>query len=277
MKHLIYLFVLFSVTSCQKPEPPKPPPVVKIKKDTTVLLNSEGERNPRGSVFFTERMPDTYVENVGQVATYRFIARKFPPESSYLLSSQNLGGIRQPIVWYDVDDDGQLGRQIEAGTLMLDNELILMFDYCRGEPVEYWLCSGDGDVRLSTTLVPYPITVQGADGAAVSIRRITPDASLVLLEGTDFNPDEKVLVSTQSGSKRTVNVPFICKNGRLSIVFEPGSPDRSGGTAYVDIMRRGERLSLEYDWGCEAVNPKKRLGNTQRIKQDALINLPTDL
>ncbi|MBS0635791.1 MAG: hypothetical protein JSR37_10045 [Verrucomicrobia bacterium] len=278
MRFILFM-LLCAVTSCQKPEKVQPPQNLhRIKKDTTILLNSDGERNPRGSVFFAERMPDTYIENVGQVATYRFVARKFPPEASYLLSSQNLGAEKQPVVWYEVDDDGQLGRQIDAGTLMLDNEMILMFDYCKGEPVEYWLTSGDGDVRLKTTLVPYPIHTQATDGAALSLRRITRDASLVLLEGTDFNPDEEILVSTQSGSKRTFNVPFICRNGCLSIALEPGSPDKSGGIAYVDILRRtGERLSLEYDWGCEAVNPKKRLGNTQRIKQDALLNLPTEL
>ena len=55
------------------------------------------------------------------------------------------------------------------------------------------------------------------------------------------------------------------------------SYDKTGGTAYIDVMRANERLMLEYDWGCEAVNPKRRQGNTSRIKPDALINLPTDL
>lgn len=276
MKNLIYLLILSSIgltSSCQRP-------IHKDEKPSHAshpLPSNDRELNPNGSLFYAERVKDTYIENVGQVATYRFIARKFPPETKYLLCSQNLGSPLQPITWYDVDDDGQLGRQIEAGTLMLDNELILMFDYCRGEPVEYWLCSSDGNARLCSSFVPYPILAEGRDGATISLRRLTRDAGLVIVEGSDFNPDEAIMVSSQTGTIAAPSVPVVCGYGKFSMIFEPSAPGKTGGVAYVDVMRKGERLTLEYDWGCEAVNPKRRLGNTSRIKQDALLNLPTDL
>ncbi|MCE5293126.1 MAG: hypothetical protein LLF94_00745 [Chlamydiales bacterium] len=249
-----------------------------VKKGAVVpLVAQERELNPYGSFFTAERMPDTYIENVGPVATYRFVARKFPQDQVYVLASQSLGGTPQPIAGYEVDDDGHLGRQIEAGTLMLDNEMILMFDYFKGEPVEYWLCSNDATSRLGTSFVPYPISTEAKDGAIITVRRLTQDAGLVLLEGTDFNPDEEIAVGSQVGNMRTPNVPIRCRNGRFSMIFEPKDNDKSGGTAYIDVLRKGERLMLEYDWGCEAVNPKRRQGNTSRIKHDALINLPTDL
>lgn len=274
---LLALSVLGLTSACQRSSETAGIKVAKPKRNTEALLVNDRELNPNGSIFYAERVKDTFVENVGQVATYRFIARKFPPNTTYLLCSQNLGCPMQPFAWYEVDDDGKLGRQIDAGTLMLDNEMILMFDYCRGEAVEYWLCSSDGKARVASTFVPYPITTQALDGATISIRRLTPDASLVYLEGSDFNPDEYITLSSQSAAGRTANVPVVCTNGKFSMIFEPGAPGKSGGTAYVDVTRVGERLMLEYDWGCEAVNPKRRLGNTSRIKQDALIKLSTDL
>ena len=268
MKKLIFL-VLLLLASCQRPEP-------KVKEVINPLVASERERNPHHSVFYAERVEDTYIENVGPVATFRFIARKFSPEDKYILGSQNLGQPIQPYAWYEVDDDGQLGRQIDSATLMLDSEMMLMFDYFMGEPVEYWLCSLDGTSRLGVTLVPYPIMSEGQDGATITLRRLTPDARLVLLEGRDFDPDEQIFVSSQSGKQHTHNVPIICINGKFTMIFEPGIAERSGGSAYIDVERIRERLMLKYDWGCEAVNPKKRLANTQKIKRDALIKLPTD-
>ncbi len=261
------------VSSCQHPTN-----TPKLRKETSAnILSGEREMNPYGSLFYAERAEDTYVENVGSVATYRFIGRRFPEEHIYLLASQSLGGPMQPMAKYEVDEDGQLGRQIDAGTLMLDNEMFLMFDCCKGEPIEYWLCSTDGKARLNTTIVPYPIIAHGRDGAVISVKRLTQDASFALLEGEDFNPDEEILISTQSGTNRTSNTPVICTNGKFSMLLEPSVAGRSGGIAYVDVMRVNERLMVEYDWGCEAVNPKKRQGNTTRIKQDALIKIPTAL
>ena len=278
--NLIFLliFAVIGFTSaCQRSSESAGIKVAKQKPESDVLLLNDRELNPNGSIFYAERVKDTFVENVGQVATYRFIARKFPPNTTYLLCSQNLGCPMQPVAWYEVDDDGKLGRQLDAGTPMLDNEMILMFDYCRGEAVDYWVCSSDGKARLLSTFVPYPITNHALDGATISIRRLTPDASLVFLEGSDFNPDECITISSQSAAGRTAHVPIVCTNGKFSMIFEPGAPGKSGGTAYVDVTRAAERLMLEYDWGCEAVNPKRRLGNTSRIKQDALLNLPTEL
>ncbi len=241
------------------------------------LFSEERESNPYGSVFYSIRTEDTYVENVGAVATYQFIARKCIPNASYILSTRALNGDITPVMRLETDDEGQLGRQIDAGTLMLDNERILMFDFCKGEPIEYWLTSLDGKTNIKSTFVPYPIATQGRDGATISIRRLTPDAKLVLVEGYDFDPDEKIYVSTQSSGSETKNVPFVCTNGKLSMIIEPAGEGKSGGTAYLNISRMKERLVLEFDWGCEATNPKKRMANTQRIKQDALLNLPTDL
>jgi len=241
------------------------------------LLGQDRELNPHGSAFYAVRTPDTYIENVGPVATYQFIARKFPPEGSYLFAWQSINGEFTPLFRFEVDDDGQLGRQNDAGTLMLDNERQLMFDFCRGEPVDYWLCSLDGTVRIKTSFVPYPISQQGRDGATITIRRLTADAKLVLVEGWDFDPDEKLYISTQSSGKDTKNVPFECNRGKFSMIIEPAANGKSGGTGYVSVNRRSERIVLEYDWGSEAVNPKKRMANTQRIRQDALMNLPTEL
>lgn len=271
MKHLVYFLLVISLAaSCQHSVP-------KVQEQhETPLVIQERELNPHGSLFYAERMEDTYVENVGLVATYRFIARRFPRDASYLLASQNLGRPLTPVAWYKVDDEGMLGRQIDAGTLMLDNEMILMFDYCRGESVEYWLCSQDSKARLGCTFVPYPIEAEAHDGARISLRRLTQNATLVLLEGYDFNPDEELYITSQSGPLKTENVPIECKNGRFSMIFEPAVPGKSGGVAYVDVQRKNGRLTLEYDWGSEAVNSKKRLANTTKIKQDALLKIPVN-
>ncbi len=267
------------LSSCQRqyPKPTDRESVQKVRETMCPLVTEEKELNPYGSLLYAERMKDTYIENVGAVATYRFLARRFPPAGKYLLASENLGCPRQPYAWYDVDDDGQLGRQIDTGTLMLDNELILMFDYCKGESVDYWLVAQDGKARQCVTVVPYPIAVEARDGAQISVRRLTYDAGLVLLEGKDFNPDEQILVSSQSGTNRIDNVPITCINGKFSMLLEPSALGRSGGLAYVDVRRFKELLTLEYDWGSEATNAKKRLANTARIQPDALVRLPTDL
>lgn len=276
MLRIVSAFVLLSLaTSCQSQYVANKEP--QNVAATPILGDHNEQKNPYGSFFAGEKVKDTYVENVGPVATFKFIARNLPTDKRFVFASQNLGGPIKPLATYDVDDEGLLGRQIDTGSLMLDNEMWLMFDFSRGESVRYWLVSTDSTVRLSSTIVPYPIKAEGRDGAIITLRRLTPDARLMLCEGYEFNPDEKILISSQSGKMRTDNVPVICTNGRFSIVFEPGSAERSGGVCYIDIQRFSERLMLEFDWGCEALNTKKRCGNTARIQPDALMKLPTNL
>jgi len=270
------LLMLGVTTSCQQQYVSKEPQPLSVAAQPLLGDHNE-QKNPYGSFFAGEKVSDTYVENVGPVATFKFIARNFPTDKKFVFASQNLGGPIKPLAQYDVDDDGTLGRQIDTGTLMLDNEMWLMFDFSRGESVKYWLVSTDGTVRLANTIVPYMIKAEGRDGASVTLRRLTPDAGLMLCEGYDFNPDEQILVSSQSGKARTYNTPITCANGRFSMIFEPASAERSGGIAYVDIQRFSERLMLEFDWGCEALNTKKRCANTSRIQPDALLKLPTNL
>lgn len=248
------------------------PPVKPITSE-----DFDRDRNPYGSIFIIEKQEDTQVEKVGAVATYKFVARNFVPSQKFDLYKRTLHGPPLLIYEYEVDDDGQLGRNINGSTMMLDNEQFLMFDFFKAEPVQYILRSKDGNVLLSNRLIPYPVEREGKDGAEVHIRRLVPDARLVICEGKDFNADEKIFISSQSAGKRTANVPVICTNGRFSMIFEPATPEKSGGTAYVEILRFNERMVLDYEWGCDAINPKRRMANTTYAPQDALLKLPTEL
>lgn len=231
------------------------------------------EDNPYGSQFEAQRQQDVEIPKVGTVAAFSFIGRNFIPDQKVTLASQSLYGAIKPLYEYQADDDGFLGRQIPEGTMMLENDVWLMFDFYKGQPVRYWLYTKDGKVRISTLFIPYPIETQARDGAKISIRRLTPDARLVICEGVDFLPDERLFITTQAAGQMVANTPIACANGSFSMVLEPGASGKTGGKALVEVKRANERLVLDYDWGCEAINPKKRLAPAKYMEQDVLSKL----
>jgi hypothetical protein len=238
---------------------------------------AQEEKNPHAIFFEAEKLKDTHIDPIGPVATFRLIVRNAIPDQKYILSSQNVGGPVKPLYEYEADDEGQLGRQLQDGTMMMDNDILLMFDFFKGESVQYFLESKDGSTHLKTTVIPYPIRAEGRNGAEVTLRRLTPDAKLMICEGDGFLPDEEIFISSQSARMRTTNIPFTCENGQFSVILEPQVSGKTGGLAYVDIRRAGERMILEYDWGCQALNLKRREADSTKMKLDAISKIPTDL
>jgi len=262
--------LMFFATSLDAKQCPR----TKLKNKQFVVQPKEApECGAPGAYIGAERVDDIIVPKVGPVVAYRFVARNFPPDKKLRLASQNLGGPLQYLYAYDVDDDGSVGRQVPEGTLMLENEIFLMFDFFKGQPVRYWLLSDDGAVRKSCQIVPHPIVATAQDGARISIQRLTPDSRLVLVEGRDFLPDETVYITTQSANMRIENVKMPCRKGHFSMVVEPEIEGKSGGIAYVEVLRAHERLILDYEWGWEAINPKKRHSPSRAMDPDALVKL----
>lgn len=231
------------------------------------------EKNPYGSQFEAYHHEDVDVPKLGKVAAVAFIGRNFIPDQKLTLASYNIYGIVRPIYELQADDDGYLGRQVPEGTMMLENEVLLMFDFFRGQPIRYLLYSSDGKVLLSSLFVPYPIETTGKDGAKVSLRRLTYDGRLMFCEGVDFQPDEVIKVTSQAAGIIVQDTVVVCENGVFTMVFEPGATGKTGGKAIVEIRRARERLFLEYDWGSEAINPKKRLAIEKYTSQDTMANL----
>lgn len=275
MRQLLFIAFLAFTTSCTHTAiTPDATQNVSVQNKPFVVRPLDTEDiNPYGVVFDVEPLNDVDVPKVGKVAAYGFVGRNFSPDQTVVLASQHINGTLKPLYEYMVDDDGTLGRQIADGMMMLENEVILMFDFFRGQPIRYWLYTKDGKVRVSRLVVPYPIQTTGKDGATISIRRITPDAKLALCEGYDFLPDELVLVSTQTGKDLIANIPISCPNGKFSIALEPGLSGKTGGKAYVEVKRTTERLLLEYSWGCEAVHTKSVIAPSRYVDQDTLQKL----
>jgi hypothetical protein len=232
-----------------------PRPVIKTDNQELVAAYIPPEEevisNPKRVHFSIKKYKDIEVKNVGTVTAIQFVVRGAEPEKKYILWSQPLGRDITAVYEYETDDYGLLGRQIGNGTMMLDDDLLLMFDFFKGEPVKYYLTSFDKSTVLQAEFVPYPIVAEAKDEAIVTMKRLVPDASLLLCEGNGFLPDEHLLVTTQSGSKIVPSIPMVCKNGKFSFIFEPQVPHKSGGTGYIEIRRFSERVVLDCDWGCE--------------------------
>jgi hypothetical protein len=229
--------------------------------------------NPSKMHFSVKKYKDVSLKNVGTVTALRFVVRGAKPEQKYVLWCQSLGRDVKPVYEYESDDRGLLGRQIGQGTMMLDDDMLLMFDFFKGEPVKYYLTSFDKDTVLQAEFVPYPLSVEAKDEAIVTIKRLVPNASLVLCEGEGFLPDEHLLITTQSGTTIVANTPFVCRNGKFSFIFEPEVPHKSGGTGYVEVRRFSERLVLDCDWGCEAFSKKKIMARSESLDAETLLQL----
>ncbi len=232
--------------------------------------------NPYNIVFRAQKFEDVSIENVGNVAAYQFIVRKAPLEMQFVLFCQSLGKPPTPVFEYEADDHGELGRQLGPGTMMLDNDLVLLFNFFQGEPVDYWLVSKDLKTVMKTSFVPYPIKAEGKDEASISIKRLVPDARLLLCEGDGFLPDERLLITTRSGDRCIPNIAINCVNGRFALLLEPEVAGKSGGTASLEVRRFHERLFLDYDWGSEALNKRKMIADANRMAADTLQQLSLD-
>jgi hypothetical protein len=232
--------------------------------------------NPTGMHFSVKKYKDVFFKNVGTVTAVQFVVRGATVGKKYILWCKPLGRDMKALYEYDTDDYGLLGRQLGPGTMMLDDDILLLFDFFKGEPVKYYLTSFDKSTVLQTEFVPYPICTTARDEAQVTLKRLVPDASLVLCEGEGFLPDEHLLITTQSGTVIIPNKPVICTNGKFSFIFEPAAPKKSGGIGYVEIRRFSERLVVDCDWGCEAFSKKKLFARSDLLEPEALLKLNSE-
>lgn len=244
---LTVLLLIFGTTSCSRPP---------LK-----------EQNPLGIVFEHRACSKIEVPGVGHVAVMGLQVKNVLPGGWYELKVENSAGLLATKRVFISNINGRL-LQIENGRIKsaLDTLRIFENDKLPGERSKYWLISKDGTTAVSCTYVPYPWETHAKDGASLSLERVTYDAQIVTLHANGFRPNEPLEFTSHSGDE-TIKGNVTCdQNGMLTASLLPAVIGQKGGKASV-VMKRlnGELLSIDYEWGRDAMNRDKLIAPLAKI------------
>ncbi len=151
------------------------------------------------------------------------------------------------------DDKGELIAKTEKGALPLSEILFRLMEFRKGEPYEYILVSKEGNTRIATTIVPFPIEAVGKDQAKISIVIASSDARTYVCIGEGFAPGESLVFCTKSGDEETIDRVEADKTGKIRLKLYPSTPGKKGGSATLSVLRRSETLNLDFGWGRSAM------------------------
>jgi hypothetical protein len=243
----IAVLLLFGATSCSRPP---------LK-----------EQNHLGIVFECHKCSQIEIPNVGHLVVTSFQAKNVLPGKWYELKLENSYGFLDTKAVFISDINGRL-LGIKDGKIATALDTIRAFenDKYPGQPSKYWLIAKDGTTAVSCTYVPYPWAAQAEDGANLSLVRDTYDAQIVTLHAKGFHPNEPLEFQSHSGAEK-IKTDVICNpQGTLGIQILPAVIGKKGGKASVAMKRAsGEILSIDYDWGQEAIGRDKLIAPLAEI------------
>lgn len=185
------------------------------------------------------------------------------PGDRYTLYTVNALHNKTVIAEFVADRKGLLNT-IKDGVPLSGFDLI-QFDLMNGEAIYFVLASASKKSCLPTQIIMDPIEFAWADGAYLYALLTTKDASLFTFIGKGFQPNEQLVVVSESGKEVVRSIAKTDDNGRWHGMTAPGVKGMRGGPASLSIQRSdtGETGKLSYLWGdaakARARNPIKKI------------------
>lgn len=137
------------------------------------------------------------------------------------------------------------GRKFEHVRLSL-------YDFAKGEPMEYALISADQAVRAFTRVVLFPI--EAKDGECVlSVQLGSREGDLFLVMGRGFEPEGDVTIESHSNGEVLRDRSRLSRDGKFATVVAPPVEGRHSGKASFTASGKGCNPTVEYEWGPPAL------------------------
>jgi hypothetical protein len=118
-----------------------------------------------------------------------------------------------------------------------------------GEPLRAGLVSMDDPrIRALAKIVPVPNEVENR-GCSLSFVLLTPNAALVVVEGSGFEPGRQITIDSASGDERLTSTVRAGENGQYTYPILPFRKGLDRGTTTVQFKTPECTPFLTFEWG----------------------------
>lgn len=137
--------------------------------------------------------------------------------------------------------------------------------FAKGESMECSLSLESDELVTSLFIVPYPIQVNDEFGHILTLKIVNAAGTLFHLEGSGFEPNEKLIYSRETEKDPSWNRNLIMrrpifrdsiqatKEGKIDIFINPKILSLPSGKASLEIIGKTSRnLKVKYKWGSAA-------------------------
>lgn len=129
-----------------------------------------------------------------------------------------------------------------------DDPINLVAQPVSGEPIRFGVISDDGAIKLFAKIVPLPL--KGEDrGCTVEAVLLTPDATLLWIEGSGFAPDSEVTFEGDSEGERQSHTAKTDPGGRYISSVLPYKQGIAQGTIKITLRSTKCSPSVSVPWG----------------------------
>jgi hypothetical protein len=212
-----------------------------------------------------ERLPDREGPGGSSLLAYHFIANSAPPRKYFYLYGKSTDGHSDSIMLgpFKSDNAGKLYHSCNGKNKPLEDFSIVFTGQIPGLATDFVLFSIDTATTstvIRKRIIGYPLEVHGNDGAHIALVREGRNGSIILCEGKNFKPNEKLQCVSKSGDE-IINNSFNCTpDGSFVTLFAPEIIGATGGSAEAEFTRtNGEKFVFHYDWGDKVLKSENQI------------------
>ncbi len=182
---------------------------------------------------------------------YRLGVSGLPKDKRFKLWQKNLG--REPaLAFFTVYLDGSGDVVFETAAEKFKEVRLSLYDFARGEPMEYALISTDQTMQAFARVVLFPI--EARDGQCLlSVQLGSREGDLFLVMGEGFEPEEEVATESQSEGEVVKGRSRPSREGKFATVVAPAVVGRRSGRASFTASGKGCSPTVDYEWGPAAL------------------------
>jgi len=182
---------------------------------------------------------------------YRLVVSGLPKDKRFKLWQKNLG--REPeFAFLTVYLDGSGDLVFEGAERRFKEVTLSLYDFAKGEPMEYALISTDQTMRTFARVVLFPIEVK--DGPCLlSVQLGSREGDLFLVMGEGFEPEGEVATESQSNGEVLKGRSRLSRDGKFATVVAPAVLGKRSGRATFTASGKGCSPTVDYEWGPPAL------------------------
>jgi hypothetical protein len=129
-----------------------------------------------------------------------------------------------------------------------DDPIDLLSQPAAGEPLRFGVVSDDGNIKVFAKIVPVPLRGQDR-GCTVEAVLLTPNASVLWIEGSGFVPSSDVKIDGNSEGEHHAGTGKADSNGGYSFSVLPSKLGLDHGTIQIKLETPKCSPSVKVPWG----------------------------
>jgi hypothetical protein len=183
------------------------------------------------------------------VVTYNLYTSGLPKGAHFVLWTKNVGGEPKPATDAYINQDGKVVSVLADPQRHADEDPInLQVVGAKGEPLGFALTSDDGNLRVFTQIIPFPISTTSGS-CSLSAIETGPYYFGMLITVTGLQPNEDFKLEQRSEDEGGQTQAKADGTGNYSTLVMPFVKGKTSGTASFQVTASSCKIGLNFPWG----------------------------